>query len=58
VGEFLSRVRSREEMIPRSADATVPVRAHWRRHPNHLNKQPHTLKLLQRELAQLMKERA
>jgi hypothetical protein len=58
VAVFLSRIRSREDMVPKSVDATVPVRAHWRRHPNHLKKSPTTLKLLQAELARLMKGRA
>lgn len=58
VSEYIARINDTSRAAPESADQTVPVRAHWRRHPNHLTKFPATRGLLKRRLAELMKERA
>jgi hypothetical protein len=38
---FKERIRlMNKPAFPPTQDSTVPVRAHWRRQPNHLRKQP------------------
>lgn len=40
VKAFMDRIHDTSRVVPETLDQTVPVRAHWRRHPKHLAKFP------------------
>lgn len=56
VTAYLDRIHDNSRLVPESVSQTVPVRAHWRRHPGHLKKMPQTRDLLREELAALIKK--
>lgn len=55
VARQLAKIHDDTRLIPGSADATVAVRAHWRRQNNHLRKQPLVRDALKEALAQLIR---
>jgi hypothetical protein len=54
--DYLRRIDDRSRAVPGSRDQTVPVRAHWRRHPGHLRKQPNMRKALLEALSTMIKK--
>lgn len=40
VNEYLDRINDTSRMVPTSTYHSVAVRAHWRKQPKHLTKQP------------------
>lgn len=55
VDEAMAKINDRSKAVPESADQTVAVRAHWRRHPGHLRKMPKTKMVLRAAILQLIK---
>lgn len=58
VNEYLDRINDTSRSVPDSAYHSVPVRAHWRKQPRHLKKQPKFKAALGAELRALMKRGA
>lgn len=56
VAAFLERINDTSRMAPENLGQTVPVRAHWRRHPGHLKKMPKTKALLKEQLTRLIRK--
>lgn len=56
VNDFLERVHDTSRMVPLDIGQTVPVRAHWRRNPHHLKKQPKFKEALAMSLSRLIKK--
>ncbi len=53
--EYLDRIHDTSRMVPADTYHSVAVRAHWRKQPRHLKKQPKFRAALQAELAALIK---
>lgn len=55
LGAFRERMREMESARgPTTVDATVPVRAHWRRQANHLAKSPQLRELVRSIVAEML----
>jgi hypothetical protein len=55
VNDYLARIEDTSRMVPSSTYHSVPVRAHWRKQPKHLKKQPKFKAALGHQLSLLMR---
>lgn len=55
VNDYLARIHDNTRLVPETLGQTVPVRAHWRKCPRHLKKQPKFAKALGEQLRLLIR---